>query len=166
MDNLISRQAAIDAICIDWCYRKYSECPYFDNVGTDEKYCDGCDAVFILKDLPSAQPNVPDRNVGEMNDLISRKSLKQSIALSAILKDKKTLEQIIDEEPSIDAVKHGRWVKMSDVDGLYYCCSECGEELYRKWTFDIEFDLFPKKESIEKTIYCPNCGARMEQEDG
>lgn len=39
-----------------------------------------------------------------MNDLISRISLKQSIAVSAILKDKKTLEQIIDEEPSIDAV--------------------------------------------------------------
>ena len=100
-----------------------------------------------------------------MNDLISRISLKQSIAASAILKDKKTLEQIIDEEPSIDAVpvKHGRWIKMSDADGQYYCCSECGEELYRKWTFDREFDIFPKKESIEKTMYCSKCGARMEE---
>lgn len=39
-----------------------------------------------------------------MDEMISRISLKQSIAASAILKDKKTLEQIIDEEPSIDAV--------------------------------------------------------------
>ena len=39
-----------------------------------------------------------------MNDLISRISLKQSIVASAVLKDKKTLEQIIDEEPSVDAV--------------------------------------------------------------
>lgn len=39
-----------------------------------------------------------------MSDLISRMSLKQSIVVSAILEDKKTLEQIIDEEPTIDAV--------------------------------------------------------------
>lgn len=39
-----------------------------------------------------------------MDDLISRMSLKQSIVVSAILEDKKTLEQIIDDEPSIDAV--------------------------------------------------------------
>ncbi len=45
------------------------------------------------------------------DDLISRISLKQSIAVSAILKDKKTLEQIIDEEPCIDAVNHGRWIE-------------------------------------------------------
>lgn len=39
-----------------------------------------------------------------MSDLISRISLKQSIVVSAILEDKKTPEQIIDDEPSIDAV--------------------------------------------------------------
>lgn len=39
-----------------------------------------------------------------MNDLISRLSLKQSIVVSLILGGKKTLEQIIDEEPSVDAV--------------------------------------------------------------
>ena len=39
-----------------------------------------------------------------MSDLISRLSLKQSIVVSLILGGKKTLEQIIDEEPSIDAV--------------------------------------------------------------
>lgn len=71
---------------------------------------------------------------------------------------------LIDRQPTIDAVpvRHGRWIKMSDADGQYYCCSECGEELYRKWTFDREFDIFPKKKSIEKTMYCSNCGAKMD----
>lgn len=63
-----------------------------------------------------------------MNDLISRISLKQSIAVSAILKDKKTLEQIIDEEPSIDAVPVVRCrdcihstSQVSDDEDNYYC---------------------------------------------
>ena len=24
-------------------------------------------------------------------------------------------------------VIHGEWIKMSDSDGFYYCCSNCGE---------------------------------------
>lgn len=71
---------------------------------------------------------------------------------------------MIRDMPSIDAVKHGKWIKMSDADGMYYCCSECGEELYRSWSFDREFDIFPHKKSIEKTMYCSNCGARMDGE--
>ena len=71
---------------------------------------------------------------------------------------------IIKNAPTIEAepVKHGKWVKMSDADGYYYACSECGEELYREWIFDREFDLFPKKKTIDKTRYCPNCGAKMD----
>lgn len=38
------------------------------------------------------------------DDLISRMSLRQSIVVSLILGGEKTLDQIIDEEPSIDAV--------------------------------------------------------------
>ena len=37
-------------------------------------------------------------------------------------------------------VIHGEWLMMSDSDGFYYCCSDCGEELPRymthKWTYD------------------------------
>lgn len=66
--------------------------------------------------------------------------------------------------PEIDPVKHGWWVKMSDIDGIYYACSECGEELTRIKKFDPQFDLFPKMESIDKTHYCPHCGAKMDEE--
>lgn len=85
-----------------------------------------------------------------MSDLISRLSLKQSIVVSAILEDKKTLEQIIDEEPSVDAVPIVRceeckyayitndgeckycdiWfpVEAKYLDGDYYCASAEREE--------------------------------------
>lgn len=68
---------------------------------------------------------------------------------------------IIEAEP----VKHGRWIKMSDAYGIYWACSECGEELPRytdgKCTHD---NPRPELLSIDRTLYCPNCGARMEEE--
>lgn len=59
-------------------------------------------------------------------------------------------------------VKHGHWIKMSDADGVYWACSECGEDIPRVSHFNPQFDLFPRYESIDKTTYCPNCGARMD----
>lgn len=59
MDNdLIGRQAAIDASCKDWCGCTYANCPnQFDLEDLElEKFCDGCDTVVILKKLPPAQP--------------------------------------------------------------------------------------------------------------
>lgn len=64
--------------------------------------------------------------------------------------------------PSADPQrKKGKWIKMSDADGIYFCCSECGEDLPRTFHFDREYDLFPHLKSIKKTNYCPNCGAVM-----
>lgn len=53
--------------------------------------------------------------------------------------------RIIDRMPTIDPVKHGRWIIS---DGCV-CCSECGEP-------NMEWN------------YCPYCGARMQEgeEDG
>ena len=82
--------------------------------------------------------------------------------MASIVEMKLRVEKLSSAQPE---QKVGKWIKMSDADGVYYCCSECGEELYRKWVFDREFDLFPKKESIDKTNYCPNCGAKMEEKD-
>lgn len=60
------------------------------------------------------------------NDLISRISLKQSIAISTILAEGKTLEQIIDEEPSIELVrcKDCKYVSVEpckDYEDVYVC---------------------------------------------
>lgn len=59
--------------------------------------------------------------------------------------------------------RNGTWIKMSDADGDYYVCDQCGEELPRYVTKQSTWDnLYPKKCSIDKTDFCPNCGARME----
>lgn len=47
-----------------------------------------------------------------------------------------------------------------------YACSECGNELTRINSFDRQFDLFPKLKCVDKTAYCPSCGAKMENANG
>lgn len=76
----------------------------------------------------------------------------------------KVIETIKSDAVPAEKQKTGKWIKMSDADGTYYCCSECGEELYREWTFNSHF---ARRKSIAKTKYCPHCGARMEgEQDG
>lgn len=59
MDDLISRQAAIDANCLDWCNRKNSDCEHPFNPEEDENYwCDGCSSVEVLKKIPSVQTEI------------------------------------------------------------------------------------------------------------
>lgn len=55
----------------------------------------------------------------------------------------------VENAPTIEAepVRYERWIKMSDADGIFYACSECGE-----W-------------HKETSNYCPNCGARMEEQE-
>lgn len=74
-------------------------------------------------------------------------------------------EDVVGEAPTIEAepVRHGRWIAMSDADGVYWACSECGEDIPRISHYNPQFDLFPRLESIDKTNYCPNCGAKMER---
>lgn len=54
------------------------------------------------------------------------------------------IDAIIECEPSIDAVKHGRWLQKPNIFGVAYC-SECDYELH-----------------TDDTNYCPACGAKME----
>ena len=59
----------------------------------------------------------------------------------------------------------GKWIKMSDVDGDYYVCDQCGEELPSYTTESPTWDNpYPPKYSIDKTNFCPNCGADMRGE--
>lgn len=78
------------------------------------------------------------------------------------------VRQNIEDAPTIDAepVRHGHWIKMTDSDGDYYCCSNCGEELPRySCTFPTPTKPFPLMKSVDKTNYCPNCGAKMDGKD-
>ena len=123
MNDLISRQAAIDAVS-NMLRRKFG-------IGGDL-------AGITLAELPSAQPE---------------QECEKCIF--------KPFKQFQPER------KKGKWIKMSDTDGIYWACSECGEDLPRVSRYNPQFDLFPRLESIEKTKFCPNCGADMrgEQDD-
>lgn len=76
---------------------------------------------------------------------------------------KDIFDSIIDQQRTVDTVRHGWWVTMSDAFGSYYACSECGESLERRQYYNPQFDLFPRLKSIDKSLYCPNCGAKMEE---
>ena len=72
----------------------------------------------------------------------------------------------IGNQPVIEERKTGEWIKMSDADGYYYCCNKCGEELPRYTTELPSWDKpYPHKQSIDKTDFCPNCGADMRGEE-
>ena len=83
--------------------------------------------------------------------LIDTIGLKQALAVSAILKDKKTIEQIIDEQPTIEERKRGKWIVYKAPD-KQHCglmkCPFCGEDMIAE---------------ADEYNYCPNCGAQMER---
>lgn len=54
----------------------------------------------------------------------------------------------IENAPTIDPVKHGRWMRTPT---WWAYCSVCGME--------------PPNESNETTAYCPNCGAKMDMDE-
>ena len=59
---------------------------------------------------------------------------------------------LIDAQPTIDAVPvaHAHWIKSNydNIDGTIYECSNCNTEMFSAWN------------------YCPNCGAKMDEELG
>ena len=80
--------------------------------------------------------------------LIDAIGLKQALAVSAILEDKKTVEQIIDEQPTIEPEREkGEWVYNSPVTMK---CNRCG--------------LVIKDWDWHRFKICPNCGADLRGE--
>ena len=66
--------------------------------------------------------------------------------------DKACIIGVIDEQPTIEERKSGKWEETDDGwDGTYYVCSECG----CPWTL---IDGTPKDNGMN---FCPNCGADM-----
>ena len=149
MDDLISRQDAIDAT---WFEPSYTD-PL--NVLTEVR--------DRLKALPSAQPDVPDTNVG---DTISRQAAIDALMAweegsfwdEECLKHRgepywvapsDVIEQLPSAQPTIEAepIRRGRWEVVDYEEPRRYGCSAC------------------KRLVWHTENYCPNCGARMEDEE-
>lgn len=88
-----------------------------------------------------------------MGRLIDAIGLKQALAVSTILEDKKTIEQIIDEQPTIEPEpKTGHWIL--NRSGAY-CCDKCMEPC-------ATYVMMKPRDK-----YCKMCGAKMERrQDG
>lgn len=78
--------------------------------------------------------------------------------------DFRTMNQVIDDIPSVDAVEvvHGRW---EDVYGGKYQnkrfrCTVCKEKALFKFSQD---ELLSWHEEQKLSRYCPNCGADMRE---
>lgn len=139
MSDLIDRQAAIGLI------KSWSGGYDYIETPTDT-------AVRNFEQLPSAQPDVPDRNV---EDMISRQDVL-ALAKDVILINGEKHRCIdatqIHELPSAQPEpKKGKWIKLYAGN---YKCSVCGDW----WGND-------DNEMVEDFKYCPNCGARMEVEN-
>ena len=135
MSDLISRQAAIDM--------KFSHGITEDGL----LYVPYREVKTNLEEQPSAQPDVPDRNVG---DMISRQA-----AIDAVVKesqvdgaygymDTKSIVDLLNDLPS--AQRTGRWIYDDEAypggnPYGHYECDQCGE-------------CVP-----HRTNFCPNCGS-------
>lgn len=100
-----------------------------------------------------------------MDDLISRKAAIKAIDVLpncyngfSDTYDKACIIGVLEEVPTIDTVKHGKWIKNEDRYGWH--CSVCGEDdLYAfAWNSD-------KGEKELQDRYCPECGAQMERSE-
>lgn len=75
--------------------------------------------------------------------------------------DKACIIGVIDEQPTIEERKTGRWIPRYDRPKQeVFICSECGGFAYSRWTGSRKT---PKKNWC-KYRFCPNCGADMRGE--
>ena len=56
--DLISRQAAVDAICKEWCCCSHDDCENKNMMEAGFDPCDGCSDVDAIMDLPSVEPEI------------------------------------------------------------------------------------------------------------
>ena len=59
----------------------------------------------------------------------------------------KHIKKALKEMPTIDPVKHGRWIVVKDMVS-HIQCSECGDDIC--WV------------NTKRPKYCPSCGAKMD----
>lgn len=136
--ELISRQAAIDAVCMEWCGVKHQDCKHpFDAEKDDYYWCDGCEtALRTLPDLPSVEPE---------KVCIARINLSEEQVREAVEKAKSEIIQLL---PSVQPRPRGRWIDYTD-DG-YVECPFCGNATNCDG-------------NISELHYCFSCGADMRE---
>ena len=148
MADLIDRQETLNALC-DNCDTVQAVCPHYP-----------CKRYTSVEALPSAQPDVPDTNVG---DMISRQAAIMAVlygSLGATTIYGRTEQGMTAQKETVQAIRmlpsaerHGKWIHDGydfphGVDWMH--CSECGKrDVYCPAT---------------RTNFCPNCGARMDGE--
>ena len=66
------------------------------------------------------------------------------------------LHDMIEELPSAEPVRHGKWIEYSFPAHECIYCSECKEEYAPEALWDLDGNSLPN--------YCPFCGARMDEE--
>ena len=94
-----------------------------------------------------------------MTQLIDKKAVLEAVkALPAEL-DAEIVQrciEVISNQPTVDAVpvRHGKWIKLDMHAHLAdHKCTACGQECY-----------VPTCMGEPMYIYCPNCGARIDEE--
>lgn len=160
MSDTISRQAAIDAVCMEWCGVKHQDCKHPFDVEKDDYYwCDGCEtALRTLPDLPSAEPESRRKWYMKGYRDAQDAALHESCTDCPLYDHDRhrcprfnkviptTIQEIMDTQ-----TQRGKWVKISPAN--IYECSQCGKNVM---TDDIsEYD------------FCHGCGADMRgEQDG
>lgn len=147
MDDLISRQAAIDALKNRW-----KKTRNYEGIGDD--IAEECE--LYLKQLPSAQPEPCEDAVSrevlkdgftEMCNLICPYTKKQQhVMCGSCLMG--TAFDVLEATPSVNPKQRtGKWSIKEGELALWDVCSECKKMVMHKAPF---------------YNYCPNCGAKME----
>lgn len=135
MDDLISRQAMIDAIST------------LDKFGADERnriirWNEGLEPYVQLRDVLNAIVNLPSAQSEPCEDAVSRLAVRHTLC-KAVHKDARICDYVreIDRLPSAQPEREkGEWILVTD----HFVCNRCGEWRYH-----------------QGQEFCGNCGADM-----
>ena len=148
MDDLISRQAAIDALCDEYC-GGWQDCKHYPK----------CENLKAIQNLPPAQPAT---NCSEIpngsDDTISRQAAidiakELTITIEGYEMHNQAVMNYCAEIIQLPPIqpKRGKWIKTARWGRVYYC-DQCRNYL----------DFDGVNAGRGSTNFCPNCGAKME----
>ena len=145
MADLISRQAAIDAIL--------GITPMRNTIPLDS-------AIFNIKKLPSARSEII--YCGECKYMMpnGRCSVFADPSIRPSASDYCSSAERKQDEPEL---KHGKWIKNEGRHGWH--CSECMKDNCYAYAWSSETGSEAILQEVLQDYYCPNCGAKMDGEE-